>query len=277
MDAQWLPYAVVVGTAILAFLFNMVASPRLMRALNTPVEVNAPWRRPRIIAGKSLVAIWFASAVLYLATLPQVLTLPGVDLSSWSMPAFVIMLLASFAATTYKRSLAQQVEDQLDEREVAARNGFYPLAHQTVLTFASTLFVIFFILQLNRNEIDLGTINSETALGAAITLLFFFWVTPSLVHAWRDPVPDEVSEEMRRALKEAKRKLRREFRWMSIEIDAAGTEAKDEIRKSMGLGGPSSKKKRSPRRLKVAVNGRVVKRAPATKKGAKAVKKGKRV
>ena len=66
MDAQWLPYAVVVGTAVLAFLFNMVASPRLMRALNSPVEVNAPWPRPRIIAGKSLVAIWFASAALYL-------------------------------------------------------------------------------------------------------------------------------------------------------------------------------------------------------------------
>ena len=251
MDAQWLPYAVVVGTAVLAFLFNMVASPRLMRALNSPVEVNAPWPRPRIIAGKSLVAIWFASAALYLATLPQVLELPGVDLGSWSIPAFVIMLLASFAASTYKRSLAQQVEDQLDERELAARNGFYPLAHQIALTFASILFVILFILQLGRNEIDLGTINSETALGAVITLLFFFWVTPSLVHAWRDPVPDEVSEEWQRALKETKRELRREFRGLS-------------------------KKGRSPRGLKVAVNGRLVKGAPAAKKRAKPVKRGKR-
>jgi hypothetical protein len=275
MDAQWLPYAVVVGTAVLAFLFNMVASPRLMRALNSPVEVNAPWRRPRIIAGKSLVTIWFASAALYLATLPQVLELSGVDLSSWSIPAFVIMLLASFAASTYKRSLAQQVEDQLDERELAARNGFYPLAHQTVLTFASTLFVIFFILQLGRNEIDLGTIDSETALGAAITLLFFFWVTPSLVHAWRDPVPDEVSEEMRRALKEAKRELRREFRGLSFEIDAAGV-VKNEIQTASVKLGRKTKKGRSPRGLKVAVNGRMVKGAAAAKKRAKPVKKGKR-
>ncbi len=276
MDAQWLPYAVVVGTAVLAFLFNMVASPRLTRALNSPVEVHVPWRRPRIIAGKSLVTIWFASAALYLATLPQVLELPGVDLSGWSIPTLAIMLLASFAATTYKRSLAQQVEDQLDERELAARNGFYPLAHQTVLMFASTLFVILFIVQLGSNEIDLGTINSETALGSAITLLFFFWVTPSLVHAWRDPVPDEVSEEMRRALKDAKRELRREFRGLSIEIDAAGAEVKDEIRKAMGMGETSKKKGRSPRGLKVAVNGRLVKGASAAKKRAKPAKKGKR-
>ena len=96
--------------------------------------------------------------------------------------------------------------------------------------------------------------RSETALGSVITLLFFFWVTPSLVHAWRDPVPDEVSEEMRRALralKETKRELRREFRGLS-------------------------KKGRSPRGLKVAVNGRLVKGAPAAKKRAKPVKKGKR-
>jgi hypothetical protein len=276
MDAQWLPYAVVVGTAVLAFLFNMVASPRLMRALNSPVEVHVPWRRPRIIAGKSLVTIWFASAALYLATLPQVLVIPDVDLSGWSIPALAIMLLASFSATTYKRSLAQQVEDQLDERELAARNGFYPLAHQTVLTFASALFVIFFILQVGQNEIDLGTINSETALGAAMTLLFFFWVTPSLVHAWRDPVPDEVSEEMQRSLKEAKRELRRELRAASYEIDAAVDEVKDEIQKSMGLGGTSNKKKRSPRRLKVAVNGRMVRGATVAKKSSKATKKGKR-
>jgi hypothetical protein len=276
MDVQWLPYAVVVGTAVLAFLFNMVASPRLMRALNSPVEVHVPWRRPRIIAGKSLVTIWFASAALYLATLPQVLVIPDVDLSGWSIPALAIMLLASFSATTYKRSLAQQVEDQLDERELAARNGFYPLAHQTVLTFASALFVIFFILQVGQNEIDLGTINSETALGAAMTLLFFFWVTPSLVHAWRDPVPDEVSEEMQRSLKEAKRELRRELRAASYEIDAAVDEVKDEIQKSMGLGGTSNKKKRSPRRLKVAVNGRMVRGATVAKKSSKATKKGKR-
>ncbi|MFZ9353022.1 MAG: hypothetical protein ACO25N_05240 [Candidatus Limnocylindrus sp.] len=276
MDAQWLPYAVVVGTAVLAFLFNMVASPRLMRALNSPVEVNAPLRRPRIIAGKSLVTIWFVSAALYLATLPQVLELPSVDLDGWSLPALVFMLLISFSATTYKRSLAQQVEEQLDERELAARNGLYPLAHQTVLTFASVLFVIFFILQVGQDEITLGTINSETALGAAITLLFFFWVTPSLVHAWRDPVPDEVSEEMRRALKDAKGELRRELRGLSIEIDAAGAEVKHEIRKSMGLGKTSNKKKRSPRGLKVAVNGRLVKGAPPAKKRANPVKKGKR-
>jgi hypothetical protein len=276
MDAQWLPYAVVVGTAVLAFLFNMVASPRLMRALNSPVEVHVPWRRPRIIAGKSLVTIWFASAALYVATLPQVLEIPNVDLSGWSIPALAIMLLASFAATTYKRSLAQQVEDQLDERELAARNGFYPLAHQTALTFASALFVIFFILQVGQNEIDLGTINSETALGAAMTLLFYFWVTPSLVHAWRDPVPDEVSEEMQRSLNEAKRELRRELRGASYEIDAAVDEVKDEIRKSMGLGATSNKKKRGPRRHKFAVNGRMVKGATAVKKGAKAAKKGKR-
>jgi hypothetical protein len=254
----------------------MVASPRLMRALNSPVEVHVPWRRPRIIAGKSLVTIWFASAALYLATLPQVLVIPDVDLSGWSIPALAIMLLASFSATTYKRSLAQQVEDQLDERELAARNGFYPLAHQTVLTFASALFVIFFILQVGQNEIDLGTINSETALGAAMTLLFFFWVTPSLVHAWRDPVPDEVSEEMQRSLKEAKRELRRELRAASYEIDAAVDEVKDEIQKSMGLGGTSNKKKRSPRRLKVAVNGRMVRGATVAKKSSKATKKGKR-
>jgi hypothetical protein len=276
VDAQWLPYAVVVGTAVLAFLFNMVASPRMMRALNSPVEVHVPWRRPRIIAGKSLVTIWFFSAALYVATLPQVLEIPNVDLSGWSIPTLAIMLLASFAATTYKRSLAQQVEDQLDERELAARNGFYPLAHQTVLTFASALFVMFFILQVGQNEIDLGTINSETALGAAITLLFFFWVTPSLVHAWRDPVPDEVSEEMQRSLNEAKRELRRELRGASYEIDAAVDEVKDEIRKSMGLGATSNKKKRGPRRHKIAVNGRMVKGATAVKKGAKAAKKGKR-
>jgi hypothetical protein len=276
VDAQWLPYAVVVGTAVLAFLFNMVASPRMMRALNSPVEVHVPWRRPRIIAGKSLVTIWFASAALYVATLPQVLEIPNVDLSGWSIPALAIMLLASFAATTYKRSLAQQVEDQLDERELAARNGFYPLAHQTVLTFASALFVMFFILQVGQNEIDLGTINSETALGAAITLLFFFWVTPSLVHAWRDPVPDEVSEEMQQSLKDAKRELRRELRAASYEIDAAVDEVKDEIQKSMGMGGTSNKKKRSPRRLKIAVNGRMVRGATVAKKSAKAAKKGKR-
>ena len=167
------------------------------------------------------------------------------DLGSWSIPAFVIMLLASFAATTYKRSLAQQVEDQLDERELAARNGFYPLAHQTVLMFASTLFVIFFILQLGRNEIDLGTINSETALGAVITLLFFFWVTPSLVHAWRDPVPDEVSEEWQRALKETKRELRRELRGLSIEIDAAAV-VKNETRTVSKRLREKSKKRAKP-------------------------------
>jgi hypothetical protein len=273
MVEQWVPFAAVVGVVLASFLFNMIASPKLMRAINTPVEVNTPWRRPKLISGKSLVTLWFASAILYLSTLPGVLQISGVDLEVWSLPALILLLGTTLTASTYKRALAQQPDEVLDERELALRNILYPVSYQILGMIVAVFTIVTFITMFDINTTQTLSLPSETLVGGSVTAVLFIWVLPSLVHAWRDPVPDEVSEETQRALKDAKGELRREFNWMSIEIDAAGNEVKDEIRNAMGLGGTSIKKKRNPRRLKVAVNGRVVRGTSVAKKAAKPAKK----
>ena len=88
MDAPWAPFAAAVALVLGSFVANTAVGPRFADRINSmAIEVNTPWRRPRLLAGKSLVALWFLTAFLYVASLPGTLTAEALPIASWfSMP-----------------------------------------------------------------------------------------------------------------------------------------------------------------------------------------------
>ena len=250
MLEQWVPFAAVSFIVLLSFITNVAFDPKVTDWTNSaPIEVNTPWRRPRLLAGKSLVALWFATALLYIATLPGAIIVDGVVLQISSLPALLLLAGLTFAVITYKRSLAQQPNGALDERERGVRDTLYLISYRIVGSILAGIFLAGFIAKfIAELEVNLDQIPTDTALGIAVTAAMFLWVLPSLVHAWTDPVPDEVSEESRDAWKTAKREIKREIAEIRKDLPKSEKAALAELRKAdRKLGRTRTKKKTGKR------------------------------
>jgi hypothetical protein len=243
MVEQWVPFAVVSFIVLSSFIINVAFGSKVADwNSSAPIEVNVPWKRPRLLAGKSLVALWFATALLYIATLPGVIVMDGVALL---IPALLLLASLTVAVITYKRSLAQQPDIQLDERERGVRDTLYLASYRIAVSIFGGIFVAGFIAKfIAELEFNLDQIPTDTALGIAVTAVIFFWVLPSLVHAWTDPVPDEVSQEARDAWKTAKREIKREIAEIRKSVPKSEKVAQAELRKAERyLDGPLVRKK----------------------------------
>ena len=234
MLEQWVPFAAVSFIVLLSFITNVAFGSKVADWTNSaPIEVNSPWKRPRFLAGKSLVVLWFATAFLYIATLPGAVVLDGAVLQISSLPALFLLASLTVAVITYKRSLAQQPNGALDERERGIRDTLYLTSYRIAVSILAGIFLAGFIAKFIADlEVNLDQIPTDTALGIAVTAAMFLWVLPSLVHAWTDPVPDEVSEESRDAWKTAKRELKREIAKIRKSVPKSEKVAQAELRRA---------------------------------------------
>ena len=250
MLEQWVPFAAVSFIVLLSFITNVAFGSKVADWTNSaPIEVNTPWKRPRLLAGKSLVALWFATALLYIATLPGAIVVDGVVLQISSLPALLLLASLTVAVITYKRSLAQQPNGALDERERGVRDTLYLTSYRIVGSILVGIFLAGFIAKfIAELEVNLDQIPTDTALGIAVTAAMFLWVLPSLVHAWTDPIPDEVSDEVRDGWKTAKREIKREIAKIRKDLPRSEKAALAELRKAdRKLGRTRTKKKTGKR------------------------------
>ena len=250
MLEQWVPFAAVTFIVLLSFITNVAFGSKVADWTNSaPVEINTPWKRPRFLAGKSLVALWFTTALLYIATLPGAIVVDGVVLQISSLPALLLLAGLTVAVITYKRSLAQQPDIQLDERERGVRDTLYLTSYRIAVSILAGIFLAGFMAKFIADlEVNLDQIPTDTALGIAVTAAMFLWVLPSLVHAWTDPIPDEVSEETRDAWKTAKREIKREIAEIRKDLPKSEKAALAELRKAdRKLGRTRTKKKTGKR------------------------------
>ncbi|MCX5979648.1 MAG: hypothetical protein NTV67_03405 [Chloroflexi bacterium] len=250
MVEQWVPFAVVSFIVLLSFLTNVAFGSKVADWTNSaPVEINSPWKRPRLLAGKSLVALWFVTALLYIATLPGAIVVDGVVLQISSLPALLLLAGLTVAVITYKRSLAQQPNGALDERERGIRDTLYLTSYRIAVSIIAGVFLAGFMAKfIAELEVNLDQIPTDTALGIAITAAMFLWVLPSLVHAWTDPIPDEVSDEVRDGWKTAKREIKREIAEIRKDLPKSEKVALAELRKAdRKLGRTRTKKKTGKR------------------------------
>lgn len=250
MLEQWVPFAAVSFIVLLSFITNVAFGSEVADWTNSaPIEVNSPWKRPRVLAGKSLVVLWFATAFLYIATLPGAIVVDGVVLQISSLPALLLLAGLTVAVITYKRSLAQQPNGALDERERGVRDTLYMTSYRIVGSILAGIFLAVFIAMfIAELGINLAQIPTDTALGIAVTAATFLWVLPSLVHAWTDPIPDEVSEEASYAWKTAKREIKREIAEIRKDLPKSEKVALAELRKAdRKLGRTRTKKKTGKR------------------------------
>jgi hypothetical protein len=234
MLEQWVPFAAVTFIVLLSFITNVAFGSKVADWTNSaPIEVNTPWKRPRLLAGKSLVVLWFATALLYIATLPGAIVVDGVVLQISSLPALLLLAGLTVAVITYKRSLAQQPNGALDERERGVRDTLYLTSYRIAVSILAGIFLAGFMAKfIAELEVNLDQIPTDTALGIAVTAAMFLWVLPSLVHAWTDPIPDEVSEETRDAWKTAKREIKREIAEIRKDLPKSEKAALAELRKA---------------------------------------------
>ena len=250
MVEQWVPFAAVSFIVLLSFLTNVAFGSRVADWTNSaPVEINSPWKRPRLLAGKSLVGLWFATALLYIATLPGAIVVDAVVLQISSLPALLLLAALTISVITYKRSLAQQPNDALDERERGVRDTLYLTSYRIVGSIIAGIFLAGFMAKfIAELEVNLDQIPTDTALGIAVTAATFLWVLPSLVHAWTDPIPDEVSDEVRDCWKTAKREIKREIAEIRKDLPKSEKAALAELRKAdRKLGRTRTKKKTGKR------------------------------
>ena len=250
MLEQWVPFAAVSFIVLLSFITNVAFDPKVTDWTNSaPIEVNTPWKRPRFLAGKSLVALWFTTALLYIATLPGAIVVDGVVLQISSLPALLLLAGLTVAVITYKRSLAQQPNGALDERERGVRDTLYLTSYRIAVSILAGIFLAGFMAKFIADlEVNLDQIPTDTALGIAVTAAMFLWVLPSLVHAWTDPIPDEVSEETRDAWKTAMREIKREIAEIRKDLPKSEKAALAELRKAdRKLGRTRTKKKTGKR------------------------------
>jgi hypothetical protein len=234
MLEQWVPFAAVSFIVLLSFITNVAFGSKVADWTNSaPIEVNSPWKRPRVLAGKSLVVLWFATAFLYIATLPGAVVLDGVVLQISSLLALLLLASLTVAVITYKRSLAHQPNGALDERERGVRDTLYLTSYRIVGSILVGIFLAGFIAKfIAELEVNLDQIPTDTALGIMATAAMFLWVLPSLVHAWTDPIPDEVSEEASYAWKTAKREIKREIAEIRKGVPKSEKVAQAELRRA---------------------------------------------
>jgi hypothetical protein len=234
MLEQWVPFAAVSFIVLLSFITNVAFDPKVSDWTNSaPIEVNSPWKRPRVLAGKSLVVLWFVTAFLYIATLPGAMGVDGVVLQISSLLALLLLAGLTVAVITYKRSLAHQPNGALDERERGVRDTLYLTSYRIVGSILAGIFLAGFIAKfIAELEVNLDQIPTDTALGIVVTAAMFLWVLPSLVHAWTDPIPDEVSEETRDGWKTAKREIKREVAKIRKGVPKSEKVAQAELRRA---------------------------------------------
>ena len=250
MLEQWVPFAAVTFIVLLSFITNVAFGSKVADWTNSaPIEVNTPWKRPRLLAGKSLVVLWFVTAFLYIATLPGAMVVDGVVLQISSLPALLLLAVLTVAVITYKRSLAHQPNGALDERERGVRDTLYLTSYRIVGSILAGIFLAGFMATfIAELEVNLDQIPTDTALGIAVTAAMFLWVLPSLVHAWTDPIPDEVSDEVRDGWKTAKREIKREIAKIRKDLPKSEKAALAELRKAdRKLGRTRTKKKTGKR------------------------------
>jgi hypothetical protein len=250
MLEQWVPFAAVSFIVLLSFITNVAFGSKVADWTNSaPIEVNSPWKRPRLLAGKSLVALWFATAFLYIATLPGAMVVDGVVLQISSLPALLLLAGLTVAVITYKRSLAQQPNGALDERERGVRDTLYLTSYRIAVSILAGIFLAGFMAKfIAELEVNLDQIPTDTALGIVVTAAMFLWVLPSLVHAWTDPIPDEVSDEVRDRWKTAKREIKREIAKIRKDLPKSEKAPLAELRKAdRKLGRTRTKKKTGKR------------------------------
>jgi len=250
MLEQWVPFAAVTFIVLLSFITNVAFGSKVADWTNSaPIEVNTPWKRPRLLAGKSLVVLWFVTAFLYIATLPGAMVVDGVVLQISSLPALLLLAVLTVAVITYKRSLAHQPNGALDERERGVRDTLYLTSYRIVGSILAGIFLAGFMAKfIAELEVNLDQIPTDTALGIAVTAAMFLWVLPSLVHAWTDPIPDEVSDEVRDGWKTAKREIKREIAKIRKDLPKSEKAALAELRKAdRKLGRTRTKKKTGKR------------------------------
>ena len=250
MLEQWVPFAAVTFIVLLSFITNVAFGSKVADWTNSaPIEVNTPWKRPRLLAGKSLVVLWFVTAFLYIATLPGAMVVDGVVLQISSLPALLLLAVLTVAVITYKRSLAQQPNGALDERERGVRDTLYLTSYRIVGSILAGIFLAGFMAKfIAELEVNLDQIPTDTALGIVVTAAMFLWVLPSLVHAWTDPIPDEVSDEVRDGWKTAKREIKREIAKIRKDLPKSEKAALAELRKAdRKLGRTRTKKKTGKR------------------------------
>ena len=250
MLEQWVPFAAVMFIVLLSFITNVAFGSKVADWTNSaPIEVNTPWKRPRLLAGKSLVVLWFVTAFLYIATLPGAMVVDGVVLQISSLPALLLLAVLTVAVITYKRSLAQQPNVALDERERGVRDTLYLTSYRIVGSILAGIFLAGFMAKfIAELEVNLDQIPTDTALGIVVTAAMFLWVLPSLVHAWTDPIPDEVSDEVRDRWKTAKREIKREIAKIRKDLPKSEKAALAELRKAdRKLGRTRTKKKTGKR------------------------------
>ena len=250
MLEQWVPFAAVTFIVLLSFITNVALGSKVADWTNSaPIEVNTPWKRPRLLAGKSLVVLWFVTAFLYIATLPGAMVVDGVVLQISSLPALLLLAVLTVAVITYKRSLAHQPNGALDERERGVRDTLYLTSYRIVGSILAGIFLAGFMAKfIAELEVNLDQIPTDTALGIVVTAAMFLWVLPSLVHAWTDPIPDEVSDEVRDGWKTAKREIKREIAKIRKDLPKSEKAALAELRKAdRKLGRTRTKKKTGKR------------------------------
>jgi hypothetical protein len=250
MLEQWVPFAAVTFIVLLSFITNVAFGSKVADWTNgAPIEVNTPWKRPRLLAGKSLVVLWFVTAFLYIATLPGAMVVDGVVLQISSLPALLLLAVLTVAVITYKRSLAHQPNGALDERERGVRDTLYLTSYRIVGSILGGIFLAGFMAKfIAELEVNLDQIPTDTALGIVVTAAMFLWVLPSLVHAWTDPIPDEVSDEVRDGWKTAKREIKREIAKIRKDLPKSEKAALAELRKAdRKLGRTRTKKKTGKR------------------------------
>ena len=250
MLEQWVPFAAVSFIVLLSFITNVAFGSKVADWTNSaPIEVNIPWKRPRLLAGKSLIVLWFVTAFLYIATLPGAMVVDGVVLQISSLPALLLLAVLTVAVITYKRSLAHQPNGALDERERGVRDTLYLTSYRIAVSILAGIFLAGFMAKfIAELEVNLDQIPTDTALGIAVTAAMFLWVLPSLVHAWTDPILDEVSEEARDGWKTAKREIKREIAKIRKDLPKSEKAALAELRKAdRKLGRTRTKKKTGKR------------------------------
>jgi len=234
MLEQWVPFAAVSFIVLLSFITNVAFGSKVADWTNSaPIEVNTTWKRPRLLAGKSLVVLWFVTAFLYIATLPGAMVVDGVVLQISSLPALLLLAGLTVAVITYKRSLAQQPNGALDERERGVRDTLYLTSYRIAVSILAGIFLAGFIAKfIAELEVNPDQIPTDTALGIVVTAAMFLWVLPSLVHAWTDPIPDELSDEVRDGWKTAKREIKREIAKIRKDLPKSEKAAPAELRKA---------------------------------------------
>jgi len=250
MLEQWVPFATVTFIVLLSFITNVAFRSKVADWTNSaPIEVNTPWKRPRLLAGKSLVVLWFVTAFLYIATLPGAMVVDGVVPQISSLLALLLLAVLTVAVITYKRSLAHQPNGALDERERGVRDTLYLTSYRIVGSILAGIFLAGFMAKfIAELEVNLDQIPTDTALGIVVTAAMFLWVLPSLVHAWTDPIPDEVSDEVRDGWKTAKREIKREIAKIRKDLPKSEKAALAELRKAdRKLGRTRTKKKMGKR------------------------------